>query len=334
MKTSRKVTIWDGPNKRRTRARKIRRVVEARKSRFISKNPTALTFAGQRAHFELGLKGRGALRPQDIVTVQSCQKVGAHDGGPILKKLISLRDKHLPGMLIWPHTFQSFSKNAYRDKFFIPPITSTTPGWFRSPVFKQEMYAFMRCAPRPFEVIDADLCGIFSERNAGDIVNLFYSGMAADKGVLFINHVKGRDARKGKLLSFMRTYFKGCPHFDASALYDQDGNSLDLSREDEDSLYWTRYVLAPIYYVCEAFNAGYRLTVERLVEYRDRDPSTRAGVNMLQWYFKFEELPSVASLAEDNMVKFSADIAEDKKNLREQLELLSQEKYAYTALID
>lgn len=334
MQASRKVTRWDGPNKRRARARKINLVARAQKCGFLPRHPQALTFAGAKAHFERGLIRRGIIRPEDIITIQTCRNIGNHKTDAILKKLISLRNKELPGMMIWPYDFSSFSEGYEADGVTIPAFVGSPPAWFKSPTFRREMHAFLEHKPRRFDVIDADICGTFSEANGGDIVRLMQNGRLADRGLLFINHMKGRDGRFGKLFQFLREYLHFCPYFDVDSLEDDYGDRVDLKTEDPLSFWFVRYVLVPIYYTCEAFAAGYLLNVERLVEYRDRNPSTRAGVNMLQWYFSFERLASSKLAKGISISRYSKALSADKEALDEALDLIARAAYPYTESID
>jgi hypothetical protein len=334
-----KVSNWDGPNKRRERSRKRNYVLQEQRTGFIPSDPIVLSFAGALAPLEKALVNRGITKSEHIITVQSCQRIGGHEGDPILRKLIKTRDEHLPGMYIWPHSFHSFTTGYAGDKILVPAFTThqrILPKWYTSPTFRQEMYRFMNKPPVPFDVLDIDFCGIFSEANGNDVVRLMHNRALADRGLLFVNHQKGRENPGGglKLFDFLKDYFRVCEHFDVDSLEDREGNRPDFDSNDGLTWYFIRYVLVPIFYVCEAFNAGYQLRTERLVEYRDRNPDSQAGVVMLQWYFTFERLPSFWLQEGGSIVKFSEAFTRDRERLEKHLDFIAHERYPYISAID
>lgn len=196
------------------------------------------------------------------------------------------------------------------------------------------MERFLKKKSVPFNVLDIDFCGIFSQVNGGDVAQLMHNGMLANKGLLFVNHLKGRDGRSGKLFEFLNNYFRYCHHFDVNGLVDEGGNTMDFDSEDPLSFWFTRYVLVPVYYVCEAFDAGYRLEVERLLEYRDTNPDTGAGAVMLQWYFRFRRLRSYGLQMGGDIAEFAKALSKDREHLRDRLDIITREAYPYTETID
>ena len=338
MSTSKQKTErWDGPNKRKARSRKVSIVAKEVRSGFLPKKPRVLSFAGASAHFERGLFSRNLTTPENITTIQTSQKMGVIDGGKVLRKLIKVRDEFLPGMKIWPHTFRSFTEGYTEDKIYTPAYVTrggTKPAWLRTPTFRREMDEFMETEPEPFDVLDIDICGTFSEATGSDITRLMEKGALGERGVLFINHLKGRDNPGGKLFEFLRDYFHECELFDVDSVVDEDGCSVDLNCADETSWWLVRYRLVPIYYVIEAYKAGYDLRVERLVEYRDRNKKTKCGVNMLQWYFNFRKLESPELLEAGKMAEYGRVCDIERYNLHFELEALAEESYEYDQLLD
>lgn len=335
--SKRKTLNWDGPNKRRARARKVAIVARGQKSGFLPAKSNVLSFAGARAHFEKGLVGRRLTSPRRITTVQTSQKHGTLDGDKILRKLIKVRNDSLQGMNIWPYSFKSFSEGYTDDKVYLPTYTvrgGNKPSWLRTPTFYKEMERFLDKEPEKFHVLDIDICGIFSQANGLDIVRLMENDALADRGVLFINHQKGRDGRGGRLFAFLRDYFHNCELFDIDSVLDDEGYSVDLNHEDDVSWWLLRYRLVPIFYVLEAYKAGYQLEVDKLVEYRDRNKKSRVGVTMLQWYFRFRKLSSVALQEKRNMAAFVRAHDRERELLRYQLDLLADESYSYESIID
>lgn len=334
MRLQQKISLWNGTNKRRARSRKLAAVLRDQRSRLLPPNPQVLSFAGTQAHFERALVSRGATLPENITTIQ---QAGGKEGEEVLRRLLRVKDQHLPGMYVWPHTFHSFSSGCKKDRILTPPFVPkrwNPPKWYRAPTFRREMERFLDKKPTPFSVLDIDFCGVFSQTNGGDVVQLMRNGMLADKGLLFVNHQKGRDGRSGKLFEFLREYFRYCRHFDVNGLSDRDGGAMDFDSEDPLSFWFTRYVLVPVYYVCEAFEAGYRLEVERLVEYRDTNPDSGAGVVMLQWYFRFGRLRSYKLRTGGDIAEPSAALTRDRQRLQQHLEIIAREAYPYTETID
>lgn len=328
-----KVSSWDGPNKRLARARKLALINRAVKKGWLKKPIVALTFAGQKAHFEKALVTRQLSKPSDIVTIQSSGKVGGHDGAPILRSLIKVRDKSLPGMAIWPHTFASFSKLYKKDNLHLPPFKNTYPTWYKSTTFRGEMESFLSHQTREFNVIDADICGSFSKENGGNIIALMQNKVVADRGFIFVNHCKGRDIRSG-MVQFFEEYFDSCPYVDIDNVIDADGIRLNLRDNNWDTYWWARYTLTPLYYVCAAFEAGYLMEVERLVEYRDLNEDSKRGITMLQWYFKFQKLRCHAAFDAGKMSKFVKLLKIERGLLQQQIDLIIKEAYPRTEAID
>jgi len=333
-----KVHRWDGPNKRMSRRHKLQQCIEAKRSGLLVSNPTALTFAGAKAHFERGLVSRDVVSPDCIDTIQTCKPNGRHDTEVVLRSLIDIRDKCLPGMSIWPHDFSSFT-NGYSTAVFKTPAFlwgGSKPNWYKKPTFRQEMDRFQTKIPPKYTILDIDLCGVFSERNAEDITMLMKKNALAKRGLLFINHMNGRDNPGGglKIFDFLRTYFHDHRHFDIDSLVDRSGLRPDFSRPDELTWYYIRRVMAPIYYVCEAFDSGYKLKLNHLVEYRDKNESSHAGMVMLQWYFEFSQRDSVELEHGASVAEFAAADMEERKWLQRELIRLSREAYFYSAAKD
>ena len=330
MATPKKLLRWDGPNKKRARSLKLSLIRREQSSGFLPELPAALTFAGPRAHFERGLAGRRYVRPEDIITIQ---RSGARDK-EIIRNLLKVRNASLPGMRIWPHTFHSFSEGLSAGRLYTPSFTGRAPAWHRSPKLRQEMESFVGLRPKRFSILDIDICGVFSQATGEDVSRLMTNGALDDQGLLFINHQKGRDGRAGKLFSFLREYFRYCKYFDINSTISEDGDHIDLSSEDELSFWYCRYVLVPVYYTCQAFDSGYQLQIERLVEYRDRNPSSGGGVVMLQWYFRFQRLESYLKAERESLNGLAEAFGADRETLSHQLDIITREAYPYTSLLD
>ncbi len=284
-----KVKTWGGRNKRLSRLLKLRAIRDAQQAYEISTYPLVLSFAGAQAHFEKCLINNGLARPENIITVQTCNRVGDHNGAEILGMLIKERDEHLPGMKIWPSSFESFVECYAEDEAKLPLFSkSSVPRWRYTPNYYREIVKFRKLEARPFDILDIDICGIFSEDNASTIRKLMQNQKLARKGLLFINHQKGRDGRFGALFEFLRRYYTNHPFFNPTDIpAPEEAKDIDLYAPSAYSFDVARQILVPAYYVCEAYEAGYHLDVE-LFEYRDRNEDTNLGVNMLQWVFPFE----------------------------------------------
>lgn len=326
-KIQQKTLYWPGKNKEKSRKHKRRWITIAQTLKFLSANPHALTFAGAPAIFERALVRQGITTPENIVTVQTYRQVGAHSGDPILRELIETRDEYLRHMYIWPYSFHSFLENCHLGKIHIPDIKSTAPKWFRDPLFYREMKRFLRRAATPFSIIDLDFCGVFSHNKGLDITRMLAQN-GAERGLLFVNHQKGRDGNNGRLFKFLREYFRHCPYFDIDNLTDKHGNQLNIDYEDTLSFSFVRYILTPVYHICEAFNAGYRLEVDELVEYRDS--GAHQGVVMLQWCFNFEKLKSPTLQG----AVFQNVFARERERLQEHLQFIREEAYLHPLFIE
>jgi len=323
MSTSRKVLHWDGPNKQRARSLKLTLVRHAASNGYLPTRLRALTFAGAKAHFERGLLRQKLIKPEDIITIQDCRRSGRAE---VLRRLIATRDTYLPDMRIWPDEF-----NAFRRMYSKERILLGDGSWTRFPLFRPEMYKFHKTAGPDFHVLDIDICGIFNEKNGGDVSGLMEKRALAKRGLLFVNHQKGRDGRHGSVFQFVREYFRSAP-FDPDEVIDAYGERLDLSSEDDLSRDLLRRVLVPAYYVCEAYKHGYSMEVVRMMEYRDRDPVTRGGVKMLQWYFQFEQHASASF--RDKSVRFVNALAQEQETFTRQLDIIRREAYPYTEATD
>lgn len=282
-----KQKYWSGPNKRRVRNYKVQLIKQMQEEGLISDAPEMLTFAGGPAHFERSVVARGITKEEHITTIQDPKYDKSSDS--ILRELIRTRNDLLPGMYIWPSSFRSFARHYKGDTCLIPSFNnSNRPTWHRMTNFRKEMFSFDEVPALPFEVLDIDLCGIFNETNATSIAELMHNQKLAEQGLLFINHLKGKDWGGGKTCAFAKRYFETCPFYNPLKIHDKDYD-LHFNFEDEDAFnfFCYRYIVIPIFYVCEAFKAGYHLEIERLAEYSDRNEKNH-GVTMLQWFFQFE----------------------------------------------
>lgn len=286
-----KLNSWEGKNKARVRLHKLHKVSllkdevggELERQGFIEDsqefNPRCLTFAGPHARFERLLVDHGITTAKDIMTIQTYEKVSeGHYGKDILKKLVNTRKRFLGGMKIWPYNFLSFSKcyNALGDEVeCYYPSNSTTAQWAKPP-FSGLMNNVVNNPPGRFSVLDIDLCGIFNKTNAISISNLFNNKALADHGVMFVNHLKGRDVRGGRLYDILLDELEHSEYI----LFDSIRENFE-----EHPTYYSRYVLIPLYYMCKAYDSGYVLWLDKLIEYRDKNPETGLAVNMLQYFF-------------------------------------------------
>lgn len=324
MPLARKLERWDGVNKSKTRQQKLNLVRHAVASNFIFGGVKALTLAGSQAHFERGLVRQQLARPENIVTVQTCGRHGSTDGADVLRCLIGKRDEYLPGMYIWPDTLGRFATNYTPEKGRIYTGPRRLAGYRHKPI-DREMDRFIGLKPPAFNVLDIDICGIFNRANAETISELMRKAMAG-RGLLFINHQKGRDGRFGRLFKFVREYFHDAP-FDIDSI---DG--LDLSCDDALTYDLIRRIAVPAYYTCEAYKHGYTLSIDRFTEYRDRNPDSGKGVNMFQWCFRFTRHTSQKH--QNSAVKYTKALAKEKSDFRQNLGTIAREVYPFTELID
>lgn len=291
-KDGQKVTHWGGPMKKKTRAKKTLLIRESKKEGFLRGEPYMLSFAGGPAIFERLLSARQLVSHENMVTIQDCMmKSNGYPSEKILRTLIKNRDEHLPEMMIWPYNFSSFVTGYKGETIRIPPVNpGSAPKWYRDESFKQEMEWFIDQPAIPFDILDIDMCGPWSPKTGTDIATLMKNGKLDMKGLMFINHLKGRDMRGGKTLTFLKEYFNRRKFIQLEKIVDYAGNPLNLDDDENDfTKLCFRTILVPLFYITEAYFAGYHLRVNRLIEYRDRNEETgQAGTNMMQWLFMFE----------------------------------------------
>lgn len=347
MSTSKNTTVklskWDGNNKSKVRALKVQEVKNAKREGLLSKDSVAVTLAGSKAHFEISIANQKLIKAKNIVTIQCPRKPDPQTGTKIVRGLAKLRDEKLPGMSIWPGTFESFADRYTQEGTAVPAVAlgkGNPPTWYKSTVCRREMTKFVDLPPRKISIADIDLCGIFSEVNGTSTTKLMTNGVLADDGVMFINHQKGRD---GQCVDYLNEYFHTEGLFDLSSLRDYFGEALTLTLDRKDKydkeamFHAIRYTLVPVYYIVEAFKAGYQLEVTRLVEYRDKNAGTGIGVNMLQWFFKFKKLESAkltSGLSMSALTKLTGIRKREMETLRYQLQLLKDEAYVYCDYVD
>lgn len=340
MSVSKKMDRWDGLKKTLVRALKVQAVKGAQKAGLIDEDSTALTLAGAKAHFEIALSNKKLIKSENIITVQCPIKPDHKVGDKVLRSLLKVRDEQLPGMHVWPSTFESFCEGYTKDKVYIPAVAAKKPAWHRSTSFRREMHKFIDMDVKGISVADIDLCGIFNQSNANAAIRLMENDVLADTGVMFINHQKGRD---GQCVSMLQEHFDFDPHFNLEEVRQYWGEAVTLSlegktkEEKQELFYLIRYRLVPIYYTVKAYQAGYCLELDKLVEYRDRNSDSGVGVNMLQWMFTFRrhESAKVASRVTDGKLsEYFAAKQRENDLLEYQLDLLASETYTYDNHVD
>ena len=325
-----KLREWDGFRKARVRGYKKSLIRQARRDGLLPENCSALTFAGAQARLEKDLVREELFNPSNIVTIQWDKDKEAR---AVLNYLVKLRDQELPGMFIWPTSFQKFCRGLKQGRIYTPTVSpSSQPSWFRSPTFKKEMYRFHDLGPKKFGLLDLDFCGVFSQESAENISTLFKQGMVADKGLLFINYQEGRD---GKMMSYVRDYFHNCELFDVTRIPNLDGNLIDFNQKKPtvENLHPVRYSLVPMIHVLEAYKAGFHMDVDCLIRYKDVN-DTNLGVHMLQWCFSFRRTRSSKLTANKDFStsmmlqsEYVKHLSKERELLNYPLDVLSNERY-------
>lgn len=303
-----KLASWEGKNKGRVRLYKkydVRQLLKedgASYDRTTGWEPRMLTFSGPEAALERLLSNHGLLQPENITTIQTYEKLSeGHNGEPILKKLIKTRREYLPGMQIWPHNFHSFAR-CYKLGGCGYPSRSAQARWAKPP-FRRFMDQMVKAVPERFAIMDLDLCGIFSERNASSVISLFRHRVVEPNGVMFLTHQKGRDVHGGKLFKVLHDYLSKCPYIDYE--------SIAHINEPGYETYVARYILIPLYYMCKIYELGYVVEMTRLIEYRDSDDGP--AVNMLQYFFKWYDTDYMGEPEEYARRSMSEVMADDYK---------------------
>jgi len=280
-----KLDNWGGANKARVRLFKkhdIQKFVgeEIKRTGNREWKPNILSFPGPTAILERLLVNHGVIKPDNITAIQTYEKLSEkHEGGRLLKKLIRTRQSYLSGMYIWPYNFHTFS-NKYTIESCSPPSSSKQAIWAKPP-YKRFMNQITSKPTNKFSIMDLDLCGIFSQKNSDSIVNLFKNGVTESSGLMFITHQKGRDVGGGKLFDVLYGYLR-CNEF-------LDFDSIPNIYEEGYETYVARYTLVPLYYMCKAFEYGFTMKMNRLIEYRDLNEDGVIAVNMLQYFFSWEK---------------------------------------------
>lgn len=212
-------------------------------------------------------------------------------------------------MRIWPYNFHRFTQR-YSLGGCDYPSKSVQAKWCKAP-YRRFMDQMVDEPIERFSIMDLDLCGVFSQKNADSVENLFRSRVVEPSGLLFITHQKGRDVRGGALFDTLHGYLKECRFLDFDSIPHID--------EDGYETYVARYVLIPLYYMCKAYEYGYTLKLVRLIEYRDFGADAGNAVNMLQYFFRWEDADYVTT----------ADT-----RLRLWLEAVMGERYEYINWVD
>jgi len=282
-----KIRKWSGKNKTRVRllkAREIEKLINEDKEYFDRPEgwqPYYLTFSGAEAYLERMLVARELISDDNIITIQTYEKLGSHhDGKGLLDKLIKTRNKHLKHMRIWPYNFHSFAEKYTADGCQ-PPSECKTAGW-NTPPYRKYMQQLVSDDPVKFSVLDLDFCGIFNRRNSESVVKLFENKVLEKSGVMFITHQKGRDIRGGELFDILYSYMCQTKLINFKSIIDFYGGKLSPDV--------ARYMLIPLYYICKAYENGYTLELTRRIEYRDLGKTNQAAVKMIQYFFKWHSL--------------------------------------------
>lgn len=303
-----KISTWEGKNKARIRLFK-KFDIEILASHEIT--PVCLTFAGATAKLERLITAHRLVKPSNIVTIQTYEKLSpTHNGREILDQLMEHSKQHaLRNMYVWPYNFKSFSE-CYLPSGCKYPSEFKEAEWSKPPL-KELMDRIVKTKTKKFSVLDLDFCGIFNENNSDSVVNIFKNGIMEDGGVAFITHQKGRDVRGGKLFDILHGYLKNHPYINFE--------SIPHIHEKEYATHIARYILIPLFYTLKAYECGYVLNFNRLIEYRDKNEESGLAVNMLQYFFKWVK---------------AAEISEPYSRLKGCLENTMNEQYDYLRWID
>jgi len=310
-----KLESWGGANKSRVRLFKkhdIQKFIRTDASLYDRQDdwePHMVSFPGPRAVLERLLVNQEVLSSSNITAIQTYETMSrVHNGELFLKRLIRTRSDHLPKMRIWPYNFKMFSER-YKLGGCSYPSNTTQAKWCKAP-YKRFMDQVVTEPIERFSILDLDLCGIFSKKNADSVESLFKNRVIDPSGLLFVTHQKGRDVRGGALFDTLHGYLKECRFVDF--------DSIPHLNEEGYETFVARYIMIPLYYMCKAYEYGYVLTMTRLIEYRDFGADAGNAVNMLQYFFKWED----------------ADyITDADTKLRSGLECAMNEEYEYLDLV-
>lgn len=298
-----KTAIWNGKNKQLVRLAKIEEIEKLTAK--LTRTPLFLTFAGAQAKLEKQVIERGIAEPWQITTVQTYERIGGHLGGAYLRRLVKARDKALEGMFVWPHSFSNFCRFYTSDKKKVPHL-----GFARSNIFREEMTVFLdedfQCDP--FNVLDIDICGVFSPQTARDIASLFSAKKIASKSVLFFTHQKGRDACGGRLFPFIRDFINenNCEAFSeflAEIKKPESQNKAERNTQQKRAYELFRYNFVPSYFALIGALHGYQVIPKWLMEYRDPNPDTGVGNFMFQWAFEINQVSEPAKHVYASLLK-------------------------------
>ena len=313
--SSPKLESWGGANKSRVRLFKKHDITKFirddgfRYDRPDYWKPHMVSFPGPKAVLERLLVNHDILPSNNITAIQTYETLSrVHNGRLFLNKLIKTRKKHLPSMRIWPYNFKRFSEK-YKLDGCTYPSDSTQSKWCKMP-YKRFMDQIVKEPTKKFSIMDLDLCGIFNKKNADTIENLFKNRIIEPSGLLFITHQKGRDVRGGTLFDVLHTYLKKCSFLEF--------NSIPHLDKEDYATYVARYIMVPLYYMCKAYEYGYVVKMTRLIEYRDFGAGAGNAVNMLQYFFKWED----------------ADyITDADTQVRTNLEYIMDDEYEYLSMV-
>jgi hypothetical protein len=296
-----KVANWNGTNKQRVRTAKLEYIQQAFKDGFLTKSEDnlMLSLPGAEAKLELALVEAGLLEGYQITAVQTARRRSDLDDGiTALRNLIALRDSNdlLAGMAIYPWGFEDLLSTYNGGK--LSPPSYKNGAWYTEPVARAEMENITNddgpSGTAPFCIIDADTCGTFNSELLELLSKLTCPpSHIMDSGLLFINCQKGRDKDlAADLVGYSRyageeALVKELSRRGHAKAFDETGLwKLDQGQE----LSLCRNVIFPALLMQEFSKQGFLLQADKLYEYKDANPGSGKGVNMLQWFFSWSKV--------------------------------------------
>lgn len=287
MSLGEKLRTWSGKNKEYTRYKKIEIIKKF--SQAMPSDPMCLTFPGSCAHFEKLLIDHGVTTPNRVLCIQSPQKFVTHSGAEV----VSILYPKLSGLGDFPLFLGNF-------KDFPDEYSSKTPSskMYRAEIKfgisyknKYTSWRILNGKP-PFSIIDIDTCGQFSPGMVETVNKLYQKDLFANNGLLFINHMKGRENIGAKKLireskSEYMSYFSG-------------EHKIDM-----------RFLDVPMIYMTNAHRYGYNLSLLNIIEYFDHTGKGNKA-HMLQYIFSFSRSKiDILDVAAMNTVRQEASSAEN-----------------------
>jgi hypothetical protein len=261
-----KFRTWSGKNKEHSRQEKVAIIKRFLSNKELS-DPLCFSLPGTRALFEELLLQEKITTPERILCIQSPNVLRTHRGTDVLDILLpKLRELGSLPLFIgdvhsFPDTYIGNKTNIKKmEEIFGVPAENKFSQW-------SDAHPDQR-----IDIVDMDLCCQFNRRLVSTMNKFYSNNILSDSGLIFINHMKGRENTNAKML-ILGNRDKYEKHFDVIKTF-PFGTQM-------------RILDIPLVYIVNAATYGYKLEIIKVLEYSD------GIVHMMQYAFSFEKKEKV-----------------------------------------